>query len=103
MNKIINYTDKPITEFNSEDTFFGVKKSGEYEYTFFCQFVKFEKGILYGKVCGQIQPNNHNSIWIGKEYFQQTSEISFRISKCYTFSNRGCHWFKKDNGEYKSI
>lgn len=101
MNKIINYTDKPINEFTTQDTFYGIKKSGGYVYWFLLQFIKFEKGMITGSVCGKIEPNSHNSIWIGKEHIKQGSEISFRISKCSTFSKTGHVWFEKQGKQYK--
>jgi hypothetical protein len=101
MNEIINYTDKPISEFTKNDTFYSIKTQGGFEYTFFLEFIKFEKGIITGKVCGKIQPNNKDGAWIGKEYIRLGSEMSFRLSKCYTWSKQGCHWFKKNEKEYR--
>jgi hypothetical protein len=101
MYEIINYTDKSISEFNPDDTFYGVKTAGDYRFTFFLEFIKFEKGMLTGRVCGKIQPNNYSSLWIGKEHIRLGSEMSFRITKCYTWSEKGCHWFEKENNKYK--
>lgn len=104
MDKIKNYTSKPISEFNSQDTFYGQKTEGGYTYTFFVEFVKFKKGVITGKVCGKIQPNNYDSLFIGQKSIRFGSEISFRITKCYLKSNNGVAcWFQKIEGQYRCI
>ena len=63
MTNVENFVDKPISEFTDKDTIYIQKIVGGFMYTFYVQFVKFEKGILSGKII-EIQPNNVCGIWI---------------------------------------
>lgn len=97
MKEVNNFTLKPITEFSIDDTLYMQKNISGFNYTFYLQFVSFNKGKVICKIL-DIQPNNTKSIWIGKEYYKIGSEISGTISKCYTYQKGyGCHWFQKED------
>jgi hypothetical protein len=101
MTNVENFVDKPISEFTDKDTIYIQKIVGGFMYTFYVQFVKFEKGILSGKII-EIQPNNVHGIWIMGTFYAIGDEFSSRISKCYTFKKgRGCVWFQKDGKDWK--
>lgn len=98
-----NFTEKSINEFNSHDTIYIQKSNHGFITTFLLKFKSFSKGIVTGEIL-DIQPNNQRSIWIGKGLFKIGSDISGKISKCYTFkAGKGCCWFEKNNNnEWKS-
>lgn len=99
--EIENFTQKPISEFTTEDTLYIQKIVNDFIYTFLVKFVKFERGILTGIIL-DIQPNNIKNIWIKDTCYQNGVEISSRISKCYTYiHNEGCKWFKKEGKDWK--
>lgn len=96
-----NFTDKRISEFNETDTFYMQKMQGGYVHTFLLKFKSFSKSMVIGEIL-DIQPNNVKSIWLGKEYLVFGSDLSGRLSKCYTFEKgRGCRWFKKDGNDWR--
>jgi hypothetical protein len=100
MKDLNNFNLKPITAFLTEDTLYMTRKKGGYVYTLLLQFVSFNKGKVTGKIL-DIQPNNNQSIWFGKEYYKIGSEISTIISKCYTYEiGYGCHWFEKEDNSW---
>jgi len=100
MGHINNFTEKGITDFNENDTIYMQKNISGFTHTFWLKFKSFSKGNITGEIL-DIQPNNQNSIWIGKEFLQIGSELSGRISKCYTFkSGYGCNWFEKKNNDW---
>lgn len=91
----INYTDKPISQFDENNTIYMTKKSNGFSIYFILKFKSFDKGMVTGEIL-DIQPNNQIGVWIGKNYHKIGSELSGRISSCYTFGNKkGCNWFKK--------
>jgi hypothetical protein len=90
-----NFTEKKITEFGENDTFYMQKNKSGFTYTFLLKFKSFSKGNITGEIL-DIQPNNQKSIWLGKEFLQIGSELTGKISKCYTFKKMsGAKWFKK--------
>ena len=76
--KIDNYTNKPITEFNSEDTLYMQKILSGFMYTFLIKFKSFNKNIVTGEIL-DIQPNNFKSLWV-KDHIPGTPLI-FRQAK----------------------
>jgi len=96
--QIKNYTNKSITEFNSEDTLYMQKIISGFMYTFLIKFKSFNKNIVTGEIL-DIQPNNTKSIWIKDKLYSIGDDISGQITKCFTYDNRCC-WFKKDNKNY---
>ena len=102
MKDINNFTEKKITEFNQNDSVYMQKNRSGFTYTFLVRFKSFSKGNITGEIL-DIQPNNQKSIWIGKEFLKIGSELTGKISKCYTFktgSGSGCRWFKKISNEW---
>ena len=81
--QIKNYTNKPITEFNSEDTLYMQKILSGFMYTFLIKFKSFNKNIVTGEIL-DIQPNNTKSIWIKDKLYSIGDDISGQITKCYT-------------------
>ena len=95
-----NFIEKKISEFNENDTLYLQKNNSGFGYIFLLKFLSFSKGNITGKILS-IQPNNLNSIWLGKEFFTIGSEITGKISKCYTFKNgSGCRWFNKEGNDW---
>lgn len=89
-----NYTDKPITEFKDGDTIFIQENKAGFSTNYLVEFKSFERGMVKGIVLNSDRTRYMTS-HIGME-------ISGRISKCYTWLNRGgCHWFKKVGKEWK--
>jgi hypothetical protein len=96
-----NFTEKPISDFNENDTLYLIKKKAGFTYTFEIKFKSFSKGIVSGYVLS-IQPNNHKSIWIDKNLIKINSIITGKISNCYTYKEMsGCKWFKKNENQWK--
>lgn len=91
-----NYTDKQISEFTENDTIYMQKIVNGYSYNFYLRFKSFSKNIVTGEIL-DIQPNNMDSIWIGKQLYKIGDEIQVSIKKCYTFKSAsgGCKWFSK--------
>jgi hypothetical protein len=95
-----NFTEKKITEFDENDTFYMQKNISGFTYTFLLRFKSFSRGNITGEILG-IQPNNQKSIWIGKEVFRIGSELTGKISKCYTYKPMsGAKWFKKVSNDW---
>lgn len=95
MKDINNFTQKKITEFNETDTVYMQKNKSGFIYTFLLQFKTFSKGNVTGVIL-DIQPNNRKSIWIGKDFLKIGSELTGKLSKCYTLkTNVGAIWFTK--------
>lgn len=100
LDKTINFTEKPITEFNSADTLSTQRVLNGMTTTILMQFVEFKSGLVTGEII-EIQPNNSSRIWIGKKLYKIGDQISVRIKTCYTFSRLGAHWFEKQGKDYK--
>lgn len=100
LDKTINFTTKPISEFNSSDSIYTQKVISGMNTSILMQFVKFESGMVTGEIL-EIQPNNSKMIWIGKDLYKIGDRFSSRIKTCYTFSRLGAHWFAKDGKDYK--
>jgi len=98
---IDNFTEKPLSKFTSNDTFYMKKMNNGFLIAFLLKFKKYSKNIVTGEIL-DIQPNNITSIWLGKNYFNIGSEISGQITKCYTFklSSGGCKWFSKKGEDW---
>ena len=95
-----NFTEKKISEFNENDTLYMQKNNSGFTYTFLLKFKSFSKSNITGEIL-DIQPNNLKSIWLGKEYLVIGSELTGKISKCYTFkSSSGCRWFNKETNDW---
>jgi hypothetical protein len=95
-----NFTLKPISEFNNDDTLYIQKIISGYLITFFVNFIKYEKGMITGRII-EIQPNNYKGIYIKDTYYSIGDEIPGRISKCYTYKkDGGCHWFQKNGSDW---
>ena len=95
-----NFTKKLITDFNENDTVYMTKIIGKYSYTFLLKFKTFSRGIITGEIL-EIQPNNMKGIHIGKKYFTKGSELSGKISKCYTSGeNSVAMWFTKKDKKW---
>lgn len=97
--EVVNYTTKNIREFQPGDTIY-INKSipSGHVVTWFCEFVKFERGVVYGKaITATPDWAFHKSTDTGKE-------IKARLSKCYLWGKPNpsllnynhCNWFKKD-------
>lgn len=72
----LNY--KNITEFNSDDTIYITGGSPQFPTIYFCQFVKYEKGIVEGKIISvKTNPDLHSNE-IGKS-------ITGKLNKCSLF------------------
>ena len=95
-----NFTSKPITAFDENDTLYMQKNNNGFGYTFLLKFKSFTRGIVLGEVL-EIQPNNIKSLWLGKEFVTIGGKLSGSVSKCYTFKSdltSRAIWFKKENG-----
>ena len=98
-----NFTENKISEFNENDTLYMQKNLRGFTYNFLLKFKSFSKGIITGEIVG-IQPNNTKSIYIGKKCFTSGSELTGKISKCYTFKNgSGCNWFNKKGNDWSCV
>ena len=73
--QIKNYTNKPITEFNSEDTLYMQKILSGFMYTFLIKFKSFNKNIVTGEIL-DIQPNNFKSVAITLKKFRSSIKRS---------------------------
>lgn len=98
--RIVNFTNKPITEFNESDTLYISKNANGFQYIFLVKFMKIERGVVYGTIL-DIQPNNISSIWIGKDLLKINGVMKAKISSCFTF-DQSCRWFKKENNNWFS-
>lgn len=91
-----NFTEKPISEFNSKDTLYASVTSSGMTYSILLQFISFEKGVVTGKILS-IEPNNITAFWKGKELIKVGNEFSCRIIKCNTYKPRkGVFWFTRN-------
>ena len=94
-NKLINYTSKHISEFTPEDTIYITKIISGFMYTYYCQFVKFERGVVYGNPIYVVDRSYINNF---------PEEVKARLNKCYLWGNEPnsilsyphCHWFTKN-------
>ena len=91
----INITDKNIREFTENDTIYIKKNENGHSIMYLCNFVKFEKGNVTGKVISA-EPNwalHQSEVGILK---------SARLANCFLWgkkdgeNNNVCHWFGKD-------
>lgn len=79
-------------------TYYTKKLVNKFDYIFFCKFVKFEKGIVYGEII-DMYPDWAKSSWIHEYDLVMKS----RPTKCYLWGLREnkrisdhdfcCHWF----------
>lgn len=90
----VNYTPKNIREFTPNDTIYIRKIVNDFSFAYYCQFVKYEKGIVHAKI-----------ISVTPDYIKLTKgkEITSHITKCYLWGNNSrkinwnhCIWFDKD-------
>lgn len=100
---VVNYTTKPITEFKPGDLINVQKMRGGHGGKLYCQFVKYEKGIVTATVKG----HDSGAQWLPTEFTNPGSTVTARLSKCYLWGNTPsdadfnmghphCLWFDKD-------
>jgi hypothetical protein len=84
------------------ETYYTKKLVNNFDYTFFCKFVKFEKGIVYGEIV-DMHPDYAKSSWIE----EHDPIMKSRPTKCYLWGLREknqrmsdhdfcCHWFNSN-------
>ena len=95
-DKVVNLTDKPITEFVPGDTIYIKKMKGGFGIIYLCRFVSFERGIVTGDVIS-CEPK-----WAcSKHEIKKGVQLRARLSKCYLWGLfaddelewNHCHWF----------
>lgn len=86
-----NFTEKPLSEFTTDDTLYVKKVERGFALYFHIKFIKLEKGMVVGEIISV----EHK--WL-ESYIGKT--VTSRAKNCYTFSDR-CHWFNKVGKEYK--
>lgn len=104
MDKIENLTDKPITEFTTDDTIYITKMKGGHSFRHLCQFVSYEKGMVTGKVI------SFEPVWAYRQFeIDRGLRVSARLSKCYLWGMLSsdckmkwphCNWF---DGKTKKV
>jgi len=93
---ISNITDKNIRDFGPEDTIYIKKIIGNYDYSYYCRFVKFEKGIVTAEIISHNRQYGRN--------IDKGKIITTRPKNCYLWGKfsddkymyEGCHWFNKN-------
>lgn len=89
--KKVNLSTKKIQEFTSEDTIYITVKYGDNSRLCLCHFVKYDKGIVHGKVAP------YGNSWLDSRFINK--EVSCRLEKCALYgsgpgdSSSYFHWF----------
>jgi hypothetical protein len=91
----INYATKNIREFTPDDTLYIRLMKNGYDYHYLCHFIKFERGMVYGK-----------AISVDRDYggTHFPIEVKTRLKNCYLWGKNPndksdwtrCHWFTQD-------
>lgn len=91
-NPTVNYVKgKKIIDMNVGDTLYS-RRSGDFAYTYLCEFISYKRGVITAKVLRVEQP------WLKTEIGKI---ITAKPCKCYLWGKdekdawERCHWFKK--------
>jgi hypothetical protein len=95
LGRINNYSaGKDIRKMTSADTIYIKKMVNNFDYTFFCKFIKFEKGVVYGEII-DMSPDWAKSSWL----HENGAIMKARPTKCYLWGKSKtaqwdhCNWF----------
>lgn len=77
----VNYTTNNIRDFKQGDTIYIKKMKGGYDFTLFCEFLSFGRGIVKGKVISADRE------WANRDFVG--NEITARITKCMLYGDNG--------------
>lgn len=94
-NPTVNYVKgEKINDMKEGDTLY-IQRSGDFAYTYLCEFISYKRGIVTAKIVGTEQR------WLDMELGKI---ITAKPCKCYLWGLRPydshiggncCHWFKK--------
>lgn len=100
---IVNWTPQNIRMFTSSDTIFIDKNEDGYSRSYYCQFVKFERGVVHGIVIAKDSSGsvcNRNYTEYGT--FEVGQPIRARLDHCLLWGRKPnekmdrCQWFNKE-------
>lgn len=92
----VNLNNKTIREFTTNDTIYIAKMKSGFQTIYFCQFVKFEKGMVHATIISE------DDMGYNRPESKKGQFISSRIVKCLLWgkdendSHERCHWFQKE-------
>lgn len=94
MSRVDNITEKNIREFTPDNTIYISRIDSGYQLIHLCQFVKFERGMVYGRVIStEPNPELHSG--------KVGTEVKARLLKCYLYGKTDgwaahAHWFNSE-------